>query len=318
MTKAAPCRLWEVGTWSEAQQIGGAGKCFSPDGHLVAVQDANRAIRLVETETGRTLGRLESPDLCDVWWATFSPDGSRLVVTTGDGPAVHVWDLRAIRKHLAGMGLDWDAPAYPEPDPATENKPPSPLKVVVHMGGFTGELRSLLQQAQRYQQAGKIGEAIGMLRQAVRLSPNLAEPHNNLAWLLVTAPEPLRSPTEAIEHARRAAEFAPDVQMYLNTYGVVLYRAGSFAEAVQILEQSLEAGKGQLAAFDLFFLAMAHHRLGHREEARSCFDRAVRWLSEQKGLNEQYAKELAAFRAEAEAVLAGTGGELPADVFAPE
>ena len=44
--------------------------------------------------------------------ASFSPDGSRLVVTTNDGPAVHVWDLRAIRRHLAEMGLDWDAPAF--------------------------------------------------------------------------------------------------------------------------------------------------------------------------------------------------------------
>ena len=58
---------------------------------------------------------------------TFSPDGSQLVVVTNDGPAVHVWDLRAIRKHLARMGLDWDAPPYPEVDPA----PPAPLPPLV-------------------------------------------------------------------------------------------------------------------------------------------------------------------------------------------
>ena len=62
-----------------------------------------RLIRLVETETGRTLARLESPDLCR-GWPVFSPDGSRLVVTTNDGPAVHVWDLRTIRRQLAGDG----------------------------------------------------------------------------------------------------------------------------------------------------------------------------------------------------------------------
>ena len=86
------------------RQIGDGGGCFSPDGRLVVVQDASRVIRLVETETGRTLARLESPDLCSVGWPTFSPDGSRLVVTTNDGPAVHVWDLRAIRKPLADDG----------------------------------------------------------------------------------------------------------------------------------------------------------------------------------------------------------------------
>ena len=110
MTTAPPCRLWAVGTWREARQIGGEGRCFSPDGRLVVVADATKVIRLVETETGRTLARLESPDLCSVASASFSPDGSRLVVTTNDGPAVHVWDLRAIRRHLAKMGLDWDAP----------------------------------------------------------------------------------------------------------------------------------------------------------------------------------------------------------------
>jgi hypothetical protein len=56
----------------------------------------------------------------------LSPDGSRLVLTTNDGPAVHVWDLRAIRRQLGEMGLDWDAPAYPQDDPARADLPPLP------------------------------------------------------------------------------------------------------------------------------------------------------------------------------------------------
>jgi hypothetical protein len=65
---------------------------------------------------------------------------------------------------------------------------------------------------------------------------------------------------------------------------------------------------------------MAHHRLGHATQARACFDRAVRWLSERKNLPAPYVTELTRFRAEAEAVLAlaGPSAELPADVFAPE
>ena len=135
MTKNPPCRLWPVGSWSEARQIGGRGHCFSPDGGMLAVQDAGRIIRLVETETGRTVAQLESPDPCGVAWATFSPDGSRLAVTTNDGPAVHVWDLRAVGRQLTDMGLGWDLPVASDP---VESSSPGPLSVVM-----PGEFSSL-------------------------------------------------------------------------------------------------------------------------------------------------------------------------------
>jgi hypothetical protein len=48
---------------------------------------------------------------------TVSPDGSRLVSYTSDGPAVHVWDVRLIRHRLAEMHLDWDAPPFTDDDP---------------------------------------------------------------------------------------------------------------------------------------------------------------------------------------------------------
>ena len=140
---------------------------------------------------------------------------------------------------------------------------------------------------------------------------------NNRAWELAAGPESTRDPGRALPLARRAVELTPAQNIYLNTLGVAQYRVGQHAEAIGTLERSLAAGGGQTDAFDLFFLAMAHHRLGHREQARAAYDRAVRWLGEQKSLTEQYAKELAAFRTEAEAVLAGPAGELPDDVFGP-
>jgi hypothetical protein len=104
--------------------------------------------------------------------------------------------------------------------------------------------------------------------------------------------------------------------MYLNTLGVSLYRSGQYAESVSVLERSLAARNGKSGAIDLFFLAMAHHRLGHAAQARDCFDRAVRWLGGRNDLKEPYPKELAEFRAEAESLLSDLGSELPADVFA--
>jgi tetratricopeptide (TPR) repeat protein len=153
---------------------------------------------------------------------------------------------------------------------------------------------------------------------AIALLPKDPMALNNRAWEYATGAIEHRDPERAVALARRSVELAPGRQVSLNTLGVALYRVAQYAEAIQVLERSLAAGKGELEAFDLFFLAMAHHRLGRAHRARACFDRAVRWRSQRKNLPGRYVRELTGFRAEAEVVLAGPGGELPVDVFAPE
>jgi WD40 repeat protein/tetratricopeptide (TPR) repeat protein len=339
-----PCRLWTIGTWREAEQkIGGSGHCFSPDGRLVAVVDATRAIRLVEAETGRTVAKLESPDSCDVNRATFSPDGSHLVVTTNQDPALHVWDLRAMRRRLVKMGLDSDAPAFVDDDAASPNLPPLP-PLVVDYGPLAGEIQDFTESAEtliaRYTarldndpndteayrrrahalvDRNRLQEAIDDFTSALRGKPDDArlwasrgrafehlkqydlaiadleaalarDPDqqmarlylvlccNNRAQELSTGPRSARDPQRVAFLARRAIELSSGQALSLNSLGVAEYRAGRYAQAITTLEQSLAAGSGQSDAFDLFFLAMAHHQLGHREEARGCYERAVRWL----------------------------------------
>ena len=49
-------------------------------------------------------------------------------------------------------------------------------------------------------------------------------------------------------------------------------------------------------AFDLYFLAMCHWRLGKVADARTCFDRAERWVQEhQATLSPQQRAELQLF-----------------------
>jgi len=296
MTTTAPCRLWTVDTWREAPQIGGTGRCFSPDGRLVVVQDATKVIRLVEIETGHTIARLESPDLCEVYAAGFTPDGSRLVVTTNDGPAVHVWDLRTIRRQLAGMGLDWDAPAYSEHDPAALSAPALP-SLQVDLG--PPPMAESVDPKVHEPVIADLEAALASKPDQPNVRGRLARCCNEYAWKLANAPASARNPERALTMARRCDELAPNRSMYLNTLGVALYRAGRHAEAIVTLDRSLATGRGAYDGYDLFFQAMAHWRLGNKPQALACFDKAVLWMK----TPHQFDEDLLPFRAEAAALL---------------
>jgi tetratricopeptide (TPR) repeat protein len=136
---------------------------------------------------------------------------------------------------------------------------------------------------------------------------------NNLAWRLATCPIPQhRVPAEAVEFARRAVETArPEHRgMFWNTLGVALYCAGDWKAASEALSQSERLLPDMNVAYNTFFLAMAHWRLEDREQARSCYDRAVAWMDK----NRPGDWELARFRAEAASLV--SPANLPPDVFA--
>jgi WD40 repeat protein len=130
-TSGGGCRLWVVGSWQEGPRIGGGNFAFSLDTKLLAVDAGDGAVRLIDPNTGREYARLEDPNQDRAHWLGFSPDGTQLVTTNDDSQSVHVWDLRAIRRQLAEIGLDWNLPALPPPSQATDSEP---LKVTVDFG----------------------------------------------------------------------------------------------------------------------------------------------------------------------------------------
>jgi hypothetical protein len=117
-----------VGTWSEGPKIAGGDFAFSADSKILAVETGSGCVRLVDPDTGREYARLEDPNQDRAFRLAFSTDGSQLVAGTYDHPAIHIWDLRAIRAELARRDLDWDLPAYPS---AVEPKDAPPLRVEV-------------------------------------------------------------------------------------------------------------------------------------------------------------------------------------------
>jgi len=104
-------RRLEVETWAEIpfkESVEGQNPAFSPDGKLLVVETGSGTARLLDAETGREYARLEDPDQHRATHFAFTPDGTKLVCATGDGYCLHVWDLQAIRRQLAEMGLSWD------------------------------------------------------------------------------------------------------------------------------------------------------------------------------------------------------------------
>jgi WD40 repeat protein len=309
--------LLAVGSWEERRKLRGFWGRFSPDGRIVVVRPrSGNDLRLIETDTGRELARLEGPDQ-DGPSMSFTPDGSRLLVSTETG--IHVWDLCRIRAELARRDLDWDAPPYPQ-----ASAPAEPLTVELDLGDFH-QLRPqrLAENFDRavlaadhiavrwflrgrfHYKAGRYAEALQDWREAVARKPDRALFWNELARLYVVAPEPLRDARAAVPLAEKAVQLQSGAWGYVNTLGIAYYRAGRYAEALAALEKSLAGGSGEADAADLYFLALCHHRLGDANRARDCLRRAVAWQeAKAKRLTEEEADELRVFRVEAEAAIA--------------
>ena len=195
VTAESPARLWEVGTWREVRRFSGQALSFFPDSRLLVVVDASKTIRLLETENGRTVARFESPDSFDPVQGTVSPDGSSLVVTTNDGRAVHAWNLRKIREHLANMGLAWNEPAYSGPDPASPASPPLPT-LKVDLGPLAGH-------AQHF--AGTASEVLERCTTRLKSEPNDADAYHHRAHALYN----LKQFEQAVADLTRAIHLRP-------------------------------------------------------------------------------------------------------------
>ena len=126
-------------------------------------------------------------------------------------------------------------------------------------------------------------------RQLVQPTPRLAglDPLGRAVLLQIVPPQ---QTFDAIEHAGSLPPYAPTQarQVVINT--IVWRRDHHPADG-----------------FDLYFLALAHHRLGREEQARACLKQAQAWHERfARSLSERETEELRRFRAEAETVLRKT------------
>lgn len=106
-------------------------------------------------------------------------------------------------------------------------------------------LHAAEQQVQEGDQyAGKrlYSDAVEHYQQALRFAPNMAEAHNNLAWLYATSDDPnFRNPPAALKHARRAVELTHWKDMAsIDTMAEALYANREFREAVAVETKALQ------------------------------------------------------------------------------
>jgi tetratricopeptide (TPR) repeat protein len=102
------------------------------------------------------------------------------------------------------------------------------------------------------------------------INPQMA---NEVAWAWVLGPAggvDAEAPVRLAEAAVKGADESLKA-VASRTLGAALYRAGRFDEAICRLEEATKAGSEQASGWA--FLAMAHHRLGHLDEARRWLDR---------------------------------------------
>jgi len=84
-------------------------------------------------------------------------------------------------------------------------------------------------------------EAVTAYQQALRLTPDSAVAHNNLAWLYATCDDPnFRDPRSALIHAQRAVELSQGKQAdFLDTLAEAHFVNGQYAEAVDVQKKAL-------------------------------------------------------------------------------
>ncbi|MBX7073033.1 MAG: protein kinase [Pirellulales bacterium] len=103
----------------------------------------------------------------------------------------------------------------------------------------------------------------------------------------------------AVQLAQKAGELAPNDAFNMSTLGMAQYRAGQWQQAVDSLDKARVLAPDKHIAFNGFFLAMAHWQLGHKDEARTWYDRSVEWMEKNQPKND----DLSRFRAEAEQLM---------------
>jgi WD40 repeat protein/tetratricopeptide (TPR) repeat protein len=130
-----------------------------------------------------------------------------------------------------------------------------------------------------------------------------------VAWACAAGPDAVADRAVPVRLAEKALAASPQSGEYLGALGMALYRAGRYRESVQRLRQAIDVWGNSASPSSWHFLAMAHARLGHTDEARQWLARTEQWLESERrktrGTTWYHRVQQELWHAEARALLAG-------------
>jgi WD40 repeat protein/tRNA A-37 threonylcarbamoyl transferase component Bud32 len=282
-------RIWDVNTGKTLFELQGhdstvEGVTYSHDGAWLATAGDDNVIRIWDTATGQPLSRLEGyPG--SVWAVAFSPDDRRLASTSMDG-TVRVWDTSTWREALTLRGHAGGTTSVafsPDGERLVSSSSDGTVKVwdARPLGSeAAGEREALGLLDFLFARPLSKPDVLDYLKQAPTIRPEARklalglvdryceekdpEAYHQASWAV--GRQRYLSPFQyrfALRQAEVACQLAPQQGKFRLTLGAARYRIGDYPKALTALTEA----DGSPAA--LAFLAMTHHQLGHKDEART-------------------------------------------------
>jgi WD40 repeat protein len=246
-------KIWDLAAGGEAQELRGhaaqvRGVVFSGDGRRLFSASTDNTAKIWDVATGQEILTLRG-HLSSVWGVAVSGEGGRLATASLDD-TVKIWD-----------GRPWTSDAAEEREALGRlaflfARPLPRADVVAELKG-SEFLRPRAREI-----------ALGLVDR-YRDEP-APEPYHRASWAVVRRPYLNAFQYRfALLQAEHACRLARDRQEYRIGLGAALYRVGRYREAIETLARADRPDKDSPAR--LAFLAMTHHRLGQREQARDVF-----------------------------------------------
>jgi tetratricopeptide (TPR) repeat protein len=271
------------------------GIAFSPDGRRVATASLDRTIKLWDTATSREVFTLRG-HTAGLLELAFSPDGHRIVSGAIDFTA-RVWDATPLPADvLAAHEAHYQQKLVALKDLTRSTEEAQRARALAQEGRWdraAAAFEKLVErepqnQGLRFASIRSLVQArdhAGVRRACDRLIEifdrgNTGIQARPIVWSCVLIPDAVSDQEVLVRLAESYNAERPEAKSIeksdgLNALGAALYRAGRFNEAISRIEQSIQARDdgGDPKAFA--FLAMAHHRLGHADEAKRWLDKLV-------------------------------------------